>query len=101
MSDEAEEACKKFLRLSTSKEPGDVITGKILSNLCVLSFVIIGLNLFSKQASLIEFLEQYVKISRDCSELNTVLQWDKQQRTHNGVSTWIVFCNILKYHGRS
>ena len=58
----------------------------------LLYFVIIGLNLFLKQADLIDFLEQYVKTTRDCGELCTVLQWDKQQRTHNVVGK---FCLVI------
>ena len=48
--------------------------------------LIIGLNLFLKQADLSDFLDHYAKGSRDYGELCTVLQWDKQQRSHNVVN---------------
>ena len=62
--------------------------------------VIIGLNLFLKQADLVDFIEQYVKVSRDCGELCTVLQWNKQQCTHNTVGNSVV-CYIftVQYFG--
>ena len=47
---------------------------------------LVGLNLFLKQANLIDFVEHYAKVSRDCGELCTVLQWDKQQRSPNVVN---------------
>ncbi|XP_065899031.1 nucleolar pre-ribosomal-associated protein 1-like isoform X3 [Dysidea avara] len=70
MATEGLELCKKFLELSSSKEPKNVVA---------------GLNLFLKEVDSPDFLAHYVKLSKDCGELCAALEWDKQQRTHNVV----------------